>query len=751
MKIRENNMLIKEISYCIVSGLISLIGVWLILGLWGIDWNVPFNYSGDTFGALTAAQNFISGNGRFLFPNMGAPGQVNVANLPDITNTSYFGLWFLSLFIKESGFLINVFYVLTFSIISITTTISLRAIGRSPLISIFGGVLYSFLPYHLYRGESHLFLSTYAIVPLGCVVILWIMNGELEFNKKDNTLKNWFKNIASIFNKKIYFCLITAVLIGFDSTYYIFFICLGIVFATLWNLIEEKNLKKVIMPLIILGVIAIVMVINLIPYFGILLNGVEDALSGTRSPRDVEHYGLKFIQLILPVIGHRIPLFSKVRGRYEDNISISFNENHASSLGLLISIGFIISLFIAMKKNKDNERESLVIKNSAILNVFILILGSIGGISSLIAFLVSQVRCYNRLSIFIAFYSIIIVGFYIEKKINRMNNTLMRVLTITSIGILSILDMTTEGNQVKYTQDNELYYSNRNFVKNIEAITPEGSMIFQLPFVDSDHHAGVENMGIYEQFYPFIHSTSLKWSYRAQMDSEAEMWQKIVANMPVDEMLKHLAGVGFKGIYIDKFGYKQEEYEKITNDIRSITGEEPIVSNNGRMEYFYLEEYMNNLNQTFNENEKKIYSNWNNSLYTISHYGEEFNVSNNFNNTLISGWGMIEPWGIWSEGHTATIGFNVLDNSKDLNIEMNLDLFPDPTKFSVYINGNMAGEYTQSGSVKIIVPISKDLIKEQDGVYPINVEISIDNPKSPGGVDGRTLGIGIKTYRVHPE
>jgi len=746
----------KEIQYCLLAGFISLVAVYFFLGLKGVDLNIHFRYGGsDAFGGLVAAQNFITGNGRYIYPNMGAPGTVNVANFPDVSNLEYFSMWILSLFIKEPGLLVNIFYILNFSVIAIITTISFRIIKISPISSIVGGVLYSLLMYNFYRGEQHLFLSTYAIVPLACILILWIINGELIFNKNNNTNKNVLKK-SLILSKKLILSFLFAILIGMTNPYYTFFACLGVIFSIIWNLIEERNFKKIVAPLIILFIILITVFFNLIPFFLNLLNGYESGLLGTRSSYEVEYYGLKLTQLLLPVGGHRIPLFAKIRAFYEENISLINNESYGSSLGLFISIGLIISFIVSMCRDKGDQ-ENISIKHSAVLNIFILILGCIGGFSSFIGAFVSSIRCYNRLSLFIAFYSLYIVIYYIDSFFfkHKIKN-IIKVIIITIIGMLSALDMVGANNSVGgeenqyYIYRKNQYYIHKEFIKKIEDVTPKESMIFQLPFVPSNHHTEFANIGPYQQFYPFIHSSFLKWSYRAQQGSEIEKWQNKVAHMPIESMLKHLAGIGFMGLYIDKFGYTENEYNNLRKDINKITKVEPIISKDGRMLYYYLEEYFKNLKKTFDENEKILYENISyvnyNNYSIISNFNDIFQASNSFYNTLISGWSHLEKWGVWSDGNTAQLGFS-LQEKKEVFINLNFHVFPNPTYFSIDINGVRINEYIVSGAYEITIPIKTDYLMEKNNKYPVTVQFNIKNPAIPKG-DPRKLGIGLFSFFI---
>jgi phosphoglycerol transferase len=510
--------------------------------------------------------------------------------------------------------------------------------------------------------------------------------------------------------------------------------------------LEEKDTKKALASAVVLFLLVLTVFINLFPMFIDMFNGAEFGLTGTRDTRDVERYNLRFVQLLLPIKGHRIPLMARLKDFYEYNISTFYSESHASSLGLFISIGFVISLFIAMIKN-DNNKSNISIKHSSVLNIFTLILGSVGGISSLIAFFIPFIRCYNRLSIFIAFYSLYIISYYLDFFLIKYNiKKIIQVIIIVLICTLAAFDMVGAKNTAGNKNIEDRYYIHKEFVKKIEDVTPNSSMIFQLPFVSSGHHENFKNMYAYEQFIPIIHSSSLKWSSHANVNSPVERWQKFVANKSVEDMFKHLAGVGFIGLFVDTYGYIDNEYNQIRDELIKISGIEPIISKDRRMEYFYLGEYFENLYKTFNEREKKIYE----LLYIntiISDYNSVFEVSNQFGNMLNSGWNNAESWGVWSEGKTAKIEFAVLDKS-DFSLNMVFDVIHNPTSFSIDVNGIRVDNFSFTGNNTLRIPISKDYLKDENSIFPVTIQFNIDNPRDPVVNDPRRIGIGLHRFSI---
>ena len=217
-------------------------------------------------------------------------------------------------------------------------------------------------------------------------------------------------------------------------------------------------------------------------------------------------------------------------------------------------------------------------------------------------------------------------------------------------------------------------------------------MIFQLPFISSRQHTPFNGIGEYEHFRPFLHSTTLRWSYRAMQGSSVERWQSRVSGLSTDQMLRQIAANGFRGVYIDLRGYLNDEGQVIIEEIQSITGADYIVSEHGFMKYFYIGAFADHVHDELTESDRIRYR-WD-TRYPVVEIGEEISVSNEFQGTLISGWSSIEDWGVWSDGHTAALGFALqIEENLDLELFFDLNTFPDPTSVTIIINDTLKREY----------------------------------------------------------
>ena len=137
-------------------------------------------------------------------------------------------------------------------------------------------------------------------------------------------------------------------------------------------------------------------------------------------------------------------------------------------------------------------------------------------------------------------------------------------------------------------------------LKEIEAMMPENAMIAQLPYAAYPQYPAVNEMAEYSHFKGYLHSDKLRWSYGAMKGREGDLRYRLVANMPLGETIKSLSFEGFKGIYIDSFGYPDKGTKVITN-ISKILKIDPIVSDNHRLYFFDMRKSVRKFNTTFSK------------------------------------------------------------------------------------------------------------------------------------------------------
>jgi phosphoglycerol transferase len=144
-----------------------------------------------------------------------------------------------------------------------------------------------------------------------------------------------------------------------------------------------------------------------------------------KMPAESEVYGLKIRQLISPL---RESTLNPFRAWAEKEGKAAFpleTENVSSRLGLVASLGFLGLLgtvFIAGRRFGDQGHLLLAGGQLSIAGVF---LGTIGGLGSLFALLISpDIRAWNRVSPFLMFFALAGVGVAADAIVRRAGKRL---------------------------------------------------------------------------------------------------------------------------------------------------------------------------------------------------------------------------------------------------------------------------------------------------------------------------------------
>ncbi len=575
----------------ILLTLVILIGV---MKLWRADLSVPFCYSGD--GIFTQAQiKGIVDNGWFLNNRFwGAPFGANMYDYPSSDGLILLWVKLLSIFTQQVGFMLNFSYILTFILTTIVSLYVFRKFGISRTVAVGLSLLYSFLPYHFFRGEGHFFLSFYFQVPLLVMIVLWVINGEFALpSGKLIRIRELFQQKKFVLS--VFICLASSSM----GIYYVFFACFFLLVAGFVAIIKDKKIFYIVTSLILVVILGSGVLLNVAPNLVFVHNHGINIEVGRRSPVESEIYGLKIVQMLLPVSGHRIGIFAKDKALYDAQAPL-VNENTSATLGVIGSIGFVILIGVVMFGNfVASGREILLLRQLAVFNLAGLLLATIGGFGTLFALIISpEIRGYNRIIVFIAFLSLFIVGILVDKLINLASQygrlRWVRFILPVIILLLGIYDQTTVHYIPDYIGIKSSYNNDARFVSQIENSVPKDSMIFQLPYVPFPENQPVNNMADYDLFRGYLHSQDLRWSYGTMKGRAGDEWYKMVSEQPLDEMLKTISLSEFKGIYIDRYGYKDQANQLIA-DISQQLNEQPVYSSNQRLVFFNLMKYNNSV------------------------------------------------------------------------------------------------------------------------------------------------------------
>jgi phosphoglycerol transferase len=586
------------------------------LGLFhNIDLSKPIAYSGDAMETLREVKNIVNGDAteRLRAP-FGYSLQENafwktihLLFYPSIVLI----IKIIGCFREDPVKVINCYYIITYFLTSITFIYASMHLRVPSVLSVPLGLLYSFLPYHYLRGVSHLYPMSYYSVPLICLILIWIWWLDPPFFQRRNG-----KYRLTPFNYKGVFSFLVLFFVLPTNYYFNFF---GLYLALVSGVsaaLYRKSLIHLVSGILVAGLmlgsvykedlyISIYSLFNkeaYVEYVG------EKALSkrgqSISSAGDAETYALKPVQLILPAKEHRIEALRKLEEFY---LKINrVNESRTSAIGIIGSIGFFYLLFAFFYISQEKQ---LLYKQLAILNIFLILLATVGGLSSLISMLsnyyltpefqLSQARGYNRVSVFIAFFSLLALSIALKRfysKIIYPKSGEKRFRTIGAVSafaisciivVIGIFDQVTPEaafRPSKYTE----YVSAKGFVNKIEGIMDEGAKICQLPFVIHHPSSGLGYLN--QMFYAdhltgYIHSNNLKWTYGGDAGTLQTTWYKYTTMSSLNNMLKSLYLYDFDGVFIDRYGFK-DGGKQIESDLQIILGYAPLNSDDKRYAFF---------------------------------------------------------------------------------------------------------------------------------------------------------------------
>lgn len=562
---------------------ISLLLLFYFKALYNTQLFIPLSYGGgDDYTALSNSKTIKDTGWIFRNPNLGAPFGTEYYDYPSFLLSNFDNL-ILKIFISFIGspvLAVNLQFILLFPLIAIISYITMISLNINNIVSILCSLTFAFSPYIYVRGMSHMALSTYEFVPLSILLCLWIFEDDDFFiiNKK-----------FFLYKRNIYALIFLILIANNGMAYYAYFTCFFILVAGVTSAINKKNKQKIFLSLAQVLLIIVTLVIELLPTMIYLKREGVNPLAVIRSGADGEVYGLKIVQLFLPLSSHGNSFLENVINSYRNNAPL-VNENISSYLGLIGIVGFVMLIFM-IYYNKFNSELASKLKILSLLNISAILLATIGGVGSIVCFFVTtKIRGYNRISIFIMYICILAVGYALTFLCKKVLNKKVFIMGVMVVFSFSIWEQFSNG-AISYTLNKLNYESDEAFVQKLENGVSPGAMIFQLPYHQYPEGGRVNNMSDYQLLTGYLHSNNLRWSYGGMKGRKADTWNKMISELDTENMVKALSVVGFEGIYIDRRAYTDETYRELVNVFSKMLAVSPIVSDNGNLVFFDMSSY----------------------------------------------------------------------------------------------------------------------------------------------------------------
>jgi hypothetical protein len=587
----------RDVGFALLVAAAASAFAGLALRLWRADLRIPFDYSGDTLFNLMAVKGVLEHGGYNENPSLGAPfGQdlYDLAMASDRLNLWLIeGLGFLS---SDPAAVMNLFYLLTFPLTALSAFLCLRLLGASAGVSTVCSLLYSLLPYHFWRGEDHLLLSAYYSVPLAAYLIVSVLAGNRVFVRRGGNARG----ITAYASGRSLLALAFCVVVGSTGVYYAAFTIALVIAAALLALVARRDGRALATGAVLVAIITATVAANLYPTIRHELeNGRNDSI--TRTPQESELFSLVPIALILPRDDHRIGFLADRTRRYSK--STLLRSEGGQSLGTVATVGLVWLLAVGLLATMMPRRRvaDQLTRHLAVLVLVAILVGTIGGLSSLVAYLVTpQLRAWNRISIFIAFFCLVAVALLLERARNSFRSrgwgrTAFAGL-LAAILAVGALDQTSDRSIPAYGVLEQEYRNDAAFARAIETRLPPGASVFQLPHVPFPEAPPFWRLDVYDPLRGYLHSRDLRWSYGA-MKGRPEDWAAELGAKPLSLVLPAVAASGFEGIYVDRFAYA-DNGQATKAEIARIVRSDPLVGASGRAYFFDLRAYARRLRLT---------------------------------------------------------------------------------------------------------------------------------------------------------
>jgi phosphoglycerol transferase len=383
-------------------------------------------------------------------------------------------------------------------------------------------------------------------------------------------------------------------IIGSAGVYYAAFTVLLLLLGAAMVIGRAKGRRVAAHALLAISIICVTLGLNLAPSLLHRATAGTNNEVGQRSPYDSETFALSLIDMVLPTDEHRLGPWGDVRTTFSNSTPIPGENAYLGIIGLA-ALTFLLFVLVRSAAGRSPPGVPPLIRLAAVAAAFAFLIGTAGGISSIVARgITDQIRSWNRISVFIAFFALLAVGWAFPLIVRRLQRRVPERIAVVGLAAcligLAVSDQAGRARAGQFDQDliAPQWQSDEAFVEGLEDRLSPGSAILQLPYLK--HPEGYPPPGTMEDYDPFrgyLHSETLRWSYGAMKGRSADFLACL--QTAKGERLEAVArAFGFSAIWLDRRGYLQPE-STTERSLRAAIGMPLLESPDGRFVAFRVE------------------------------------------------------------------------------------------------------------------------------------------------------------------
>jgi hypothetical protein len=565
---------------------------------------IPFVTGGDSTFPLLIIKNIITHGWDLTNPSLGVPFGQELYDYPATSGDSLYLaiVKVLGIPFGNPALVMNIFFLLGFPLIAGVAYGVLRRLRISVGAAIVCATLYAVLPFRFGSSETHLFLSSYFLVPVCCYLILAMFDSR-ELFARDRRRSGLRAYLTLRSAAVVGLCL----LVGSSDNYFALFTVALMVPAAILTFLATRRPRPLICGLVVVSVVLGAVALNGLPTIIYVAEHGRNAVPGHRLPQETEVWGLSLATLVLPIEGSRIPTLAHLAQRYSSTTLLPASgptsEPSWTNLGLVGTVGLLwlmAALAIRCVGGARAKTTDLRAPRAALAAGMAFLIGTVGGLGTLFAYVINpQLHAPDRISVFIAFFALFGVALgldHLRRRLSpRRSGQVAFTATLAVVLLVGVLFQTSPMMVPSYAAVAARYEGEGAFVRAIEAQLPGDASIFQLPYAPFPEGQDPGHLAQYEDLFGSLHSNRLRWSGGAT-EGRSTDWVPALVSKPLPRILEGASAVGFAGIYIEINGLT-EGGTKLVPALRRALGVAPLVSPGDQLVFFNMTPYNRRLRE----------------------------------------------------------------------------------------------------------------------------------------------------------
>ncbi|MDQ2843058.1 MAG: hypothetical protein M3Y72_18870 [Acidobacteriota bacterium] len=607
--------------------------------MWRLHLHVPFTYWGDALYFDTWVKGLMEGNWPWHNARIGMPFGADWRDFPVTLTLEALAVRILALFTSSPGLILNLIWLLGTAACAGFATYGLQRLGVQRWIAGSLGIVYALQPFTFYRGVGHFNLMFY-LVPLLATGAIEIAVSRIpqsqNFPRTASVTAAWPKRLIGILRITPPYLYLACFAQGLSYIYNSFFAVVLFAVAALLAYAVSRRKSSLVAGFVVIALTCGVVSITLAPTLLYRAKHGTNPEMAYKSAVQGEIYGLKLRHLFTPIPGNPLPPLHYIQKKLDSAGFTDDNENATSRLGTLGGLGLLFLLawvlYSCLRKPSTDDRSTSILGACSALALTCLLLATVGGFGSLFnVFVAPDIRCYNRVVVFIDFFAITAVGLLLTRAwVWSQRRNWPKPIVMGVLGLLVVFGVSDQAVTTTYLDHvprEQQFKLDAAFVKSVESILPRNASVFQLPFTEFPADGGTVQMLGYDHSRAYLHSHTLRWSWGGMSGREAGEWVRDTSRLPVREMLTRLSAAGFSGIWVDRFGYNPGTSPELK--IAAELGEQGTQRSDSRIAFYDLRPYTEYLRKTNTPGEIHLLQEYASHpvevTFPVGFYGEERN------------------------------------------------------------------------------------------------------------------------------